>query len=373
MNDYEVLKVKNRTDLKNFIKFPYYLYKSEPNYVPHLFLDRIIFFNKKLNPFFKHSRVEHFLVKANNEICGRFSIIIDYNHNKFHNENVCFFGNYDLIYNKQLSKTIFNTIENYAKNQGMEIIRGPMNLSTNHECGLLIKGFDSPPKIMMTYNFPYYKELIEDSGYYKAKDLLAFLLDTEKMDLKRLERASNTLKKRYNITIRKINFKRFKKELKILYHIYNSAWEKNWGFVPMDEEEFFHSSNMLKYFAYEDLILIAEVDSKPIGFIVALPDINKILINLNGKLFPFGIFKLILNKKNIKELRIITLGLIEEYRNKGIDYILIAEVVKNSIKKGIRFGECSWILEDNNKMNNALKKLNGEVYKVYRVYEKKIK
>ncbi len=372
MSRYEIIEVKKKSDLKAFIKFPLELYHTESNYVPHLFIERLMFFNEKLNPFFKHAKVKNFILRDNNEICGRVSAIVDFAHNKFHNEKICFFGNFDTIYNREIAELLFDVVNRFARKEGMEIIRGPMNFSTNHECGLLVKGFDSPPKIMMTYNYPYYQELIEENGFYKAKDLLAYMLDTEKMDLKRLKKASSTLKKRYNLNIRKINFKKFKKELGIIYDIYNSAWEKNWGFVPMDREEFFHSSDMLKYFADEDLILIAEVNSQPVGFIVALPDINKILIKLKGKLLPTGIFKLLLNKKKIKELRIITLGLKEGYRNKGIDYVLISDVVENAIKKGIRYGECSWILEDNLKMNNALKKLNGEVYKVYRIFEREV-
>ncbi len=372
MNKYEIIEVQQKSELKEFIKFPLILYKDDPYYVPHLFFERLLFFNKKLNPFFKHAKVINYLLKRNKTTIGRISAIIDYSHNNFHNEKVCFFGNFDTINSKEAANILFKKVEEFAKNEKMNIIRGPMNFSTNHECGLLVKGFDSPPKIMMTYNFPYYENLIKENGFIKAKDLLAFLLDTEKMDMNRLNKASNVLKKRYSVVTRKINFKKFKQELEIIYDIYNSAWEKNWGFVPMDKEEFFHSSSMLKYFADEDLILVAEIDSQPIGFIVALPDINKILINLKGKILPFGIFKLLLNKKKIKELRIITLGIKEGFRNKGIDYILISDVVKNSIKKGIRFGECSWILEDNLKMNNALKNLNGEVYKIYRIFEKNI-
>jgi GNAT superfamily N-acetyltransferase len=372
VSSYEIFEVQNKSDLKEFIKFPLKLYNKEPYYVPHIFLERLLFFNEKLNPFFKHAKVKNFIVKRNRETCGRISAIIDYVHNEFHNEKVCFFGNLDLVNSIDVATALFEKVEKFAKQEDMSLIRGPMNFSTNHECGLLVKGFDSPPKIMMTHNFPYYRELVEGNGFYKAKDLFAYMLDTEKMDMSRLNKASNTLKKRYNVVTRKINLKKFKEELNIIYNVYNSAWEKNWGFVPMDKEEFFHSSGMLKYFADDDLILIAEVDTEPVGFIVALPDINKILIDLKGRILPFGIFKLLLNKKNIKELRIITLGLKEEFRNKGIDYILIAEVVKNSKRKGIRFGECSWILEDNLKMNNALKKLNGEIYKVYRIYEREV-
>ena len=254
----------------------------------------------------------------------------------------------------------------------MDIIRGPVNFSTNDECGLLIKGFDSPPKIMMTYNFPYYITLLENYGFKKAKDLYAYLLDREKFNMKKLLRASELLKKRYDISVRKLDFGKFKNELKIIYNIYNRAWEKNWGFVPMDEEEFYHSSGMLKYVADRDLILIAEINGEAVGFIVALPDINVVLKQIKGKLFPTGIFKFFKKKKNIKTLRIITLGIVDSYRNKGIDYVLITEVTNNAFKKGIRFGECSWILEDNKKMNNALIKLSGEVYKIYRIYEKEI-
>jgi hypothetical protein len=367
-----VVEVKNRNLLRKFIKFPDYLYKDDPNYVPHIYLERLIAFNKKLNPFYKHAKVKNFLAFQDNEVVGRISGIVNYAHNKFHEDSVGFFGNFDAIDEKNVSKILFQNVEDFLRKENLNIIRGPVNFSTNEECGLLIKGFDSPPKIMMTYNYQYYSRLIEDYGFRKSKDLYAYLLDREKFNMDKLTKASNLLKKRYNIKVRKIDFKNFNRELKIIYNIYNSAWEKNWGFVPMDEEEFFHASGILKYVADEDFILIAEIDEKPVGFIIGLLDINVLIREIKGKLLPFGIFKFLKNKKNIKTLRIITLGIVEQCRNKGLDYVLITEVTNNAFKKGVRYGECSWILEDNKKMNNALLKLSGEVYKIYRIYDKEI-
>ncbi len=368
----KLVEINSKKLLKRFIKFPYRLYYGDKNYVPHIYLERLLFFNPKLNPFFKHANVKHFLLFRGDEVVGRISGIINYAHNDFHNEKTGFFGNFDVIESGEAAHKLLNAAELFVKNEGMTVVRGPFNFSTNDECGLLVKGFDSPPKIMMTYNYPYYKDLLEENGYYKAKDLYAFMLDNEKFNMDKLRRASETLKKRYNVSIRTLNFKKFKDELKVLFFIYNKAWEKNWGFVPMNEEEFYHSSSLLKYVADRDLILIAEVNGEPVGFIVALPDINEILKKMNGKLLPFGIFKFFKEKKSVKTLRIITLGIVNEYRNKGLDYILITDVVEKAFKKGIRFGECSWILEDNKKMNNALLKLNGELYKIYRIFEKKI-
>ncbi len=367
-----VAEVKDKRLLKKFIKFPYKLYENSPYYVPHLFLERLLFFNPKLNPFFKHAKVRHFLAIENGDVLGRISAIVNTAHNKFHNDKVGFFGNFDVVNNMEVARLLVKKAEDFVKSEGMEILRGPVNFSTNDECGLLVKGFDSPPKIMMTYNYQYYANLLESIGFNKSKDLYAFMLDRDKFNMEKLRRASTLLKKRYNVSIRPINFKKFKSELKILYYIYNKAWEKNWGFVPMNEEEFYHSSSMLKYVADRELILIASVNNEPVGFIVALPDINEILKDMNGKLLPFGIFKFLLKKKHIKTLRIITLGVVDKYRNKGLDFVLITDVVEKAFEKGIRFGECSWILEDNKKMNNALLKLSGEVYKIYRIYDKKV-
>jgi len=369
---YKVVEVTDKKLLKRFIKYPLTLYKQDKNYVPHIFLERLLFFNPKLNPFFKHAKVKNFLLYNQNEIIGRISGIINYAHNEFHNEKAGFFGNFDSIDNVEAARMLLEAAENFVKSEGMEIIRGPFNFSTNDECGVLVKGFDSPPKVMMTYNYPYYKELLENNGFQKAKDLYAFMLDRDKFNMEKLRKASATLKKRYKVNIRTLDFKKFKKELKILFFIYNNAWEKNWGFVPMNEEEFYHSSGLLKYVADRDLILVAEVNGEPVGFIVALPDINEILIDMKGKIFPFGIVKFLTQRNNIKTLRIITLGVVGKYRNKGLDYVLITDVVEKAFKKGIRFGECSWILEDNKKMNNALLKLSGEIYKIYRIFEKRI-
>jgi len=368
---FDIIEVTNKNLLKKFIKFPKSLYSSNPFFVPHLFLERALFFNEKLNPFFKTSDVKHFLaIDKSQNILGRISGVINHTHNNFHNENVGFFGNFESINNPEVSRELFDKVKQFLKSKNINIIRGPVNLSTNHECGLLIDKFDESPSVMMPYNFEYYINLIENYGFYKAKDLLAVYIDAAKIDIQRLRKASNIIEKRYNIRVREVNFSKFNSELDIIYNIYNSAWEKNWGFVPMDKEEFLFSASTLKYIAYKDLILIAEVDKNPIGFIIGLPNINIILKKMDGKILPFGIFRFLSERNKLNDLRVITLGVVKEYRNKAIDYLLISKITENGVnKRGVRGAECSWILEDNYAMINGLLKLCGNISKRYRIYE----
>jgi ribosomal protein S18 acetylase RimI-like enzyme len=252
----------------------------------------------------------------------------------------------------------------------MEIVRGPMNFSTNDECGLLIEGFNESPMIMMPYNPEYYIDLIERYGFLKAMDLYAYSLKGNPPE--RLIRFFNKISDKTNIKIRKIDMKRFYEEIDRIMDIYNSAWEKNWGFIPLTDKEIRYHAIRLKKIADPNLILFAEVDNTHVGFISAIPNINPVLKKINGNLFPFGIFKYIYYSRKIDSVRVITLGIIRDYRNMGIDSLLILELWKRGIDGGYRFGEMSWILESNILMRRGIEKIGGLPYKRYRIYELKL-
>jgi len=367
-----VKEVKTKKDLNQFIKFPWKIYKNDVNWVPPLISQMKETLNPKKNPFFNHSEVQFFLAIKNGKVVGRISAQINRNHNKFHNEKSGSFGFFECIPDYNVASILFQKVYDWAKLRKMEIIRGPMNFCSNDEWGLLIKGFDSPPMVMMTYNPKYYIDYFDKFGFEKAKDLLAYYADFDKMP-ERFERLMKKVEKKKRFVVRKLTPKKFNEEIATLLTVYNKSWEYNWGFVPMDEAEFYHIAKNLKQIVDYDLVFVAEIDGKAVGFSLTLPDINQALIKINGRLFPFGWIRLLKAAKQIDRVRDIALGTIKEYTNLGIDLVFYYETIKNALSKNCARGEASWILEDNMKMRRPMERVGAKPYKTYRIYEKKIK
>jgi len=306
--------------------------------------------------------------------------VIDDNHNRFHDEQTAFFGFFECVQDQALASSMLDEITKWARSRGMKTVRGPMNPSTNHECGLLVEGFDDSPNIMMTYNPPYYMGLLETWGLKKAKDLLAYEIDGRKVKFsERLMAQAERLRSSGHVTFREVNMKEFDKEVELILSIYNDAWENNWGFVPMDAEEFRHMAKYMKAILDPRLLLIAQVRGEPVGFALTLPDVNQAIKKVsNGKLLPTGLLKLLWNtkgpgrKKTINRCRILTLGIKKQYREVGIGPLLYAEYLKRGPALGYPIGEASWILEDNAPMNRALQHMCGERTKVYRIYDRSL-
>lgn len=353
---------------KDFLLLPWKIYKDDKNWVPPLLLMEKDLLNPIKHPFFHHAEVKFFLAYKNNEPVGRIAAILNHNHNKIHGENTAFFGFFESINDHEVAKLLFDEVFNFAKSKNCNTVRGPVSYSTNEQCGLLVKGFDSPPAFMMTHNPPYYINLLEELNFKKAKDLLAWRIHQDNFN-KRIIELSERFEKRNSVKIRPVNLKKFKEDLNIIKNIYNSAWEKNWGFIPMTDEEFNHVAKDFKLIIVPELVLIGEVDSKPVAFAMALPDINQMLAHLNGRLFPIGFIKMLFYKNKIHRARILTLGILKEYRMKGIDLLLYAKLFLNGTSRGYYEGEFSWILEDNMPMNEAIKSFGANCEKIYRIYE----
>lgn len=368
----KIRQVQSKKDLVDFIKFPWKIYENDPFWVPPLISERKDFFNPQKNPFFKHSEVVFYLAEKNNEIAGRICGILNRNHIDFHQEKAGFFGFFECVKDFEVARLLLDEVKDWLKSKGMEIMRGPMNFSTNDELGFLLEGFDSPPVFMMTYNPPYYLDFMEKYGMDKAKDLFAYYLDESHKPPDRVVRMAERTEKKKEIQVRCINLKNFEEEVQKIKKIYNSAWTKNWGFVPMTDEEFEHLAKNLKMIIDPYVVFIAEVDGEPAGFSLALPDLNLVLKRLNGRLFPFGFVKLLWYTRIhriIDRARILTTGVVPEYQKRGIDNVFYIRTIRDGIKRGYRWGELSWVLEDNFLMNRALKILGGRVYKKYRIYE----
>lgn len=369
-------------DWAKFVALPWDsgIYANDPNWVPPLRLQIKDLLDPKKNPFFKHAKVYAVIAWRGKCPVGRLLGVIDENHNTFHDEKIAFFGFFESEKNPETAQALFAEISKWAQLRGMRELRGPMNPSTNHECGLLVDGFEDPPSVMMTYNPPYYGALIEGCGLKKSKDLYAWELKQSTTFSDRLLKHAERLKRRTQIHIRPVNLKNFDAEVDQILEIYNNAWEKNWGFVPMTPEEFRHMAKDLKSVLDPRLLLIAEVRGEAVGFALALPDINQALkSNRSGKLLPLGLVKLLWNlkgpgrKKRLNRLRILTLGIKRGHQSSGLGPLLYTEYLKLGRELGYERGEASWILEDNLPMNRALEQMQASHTKTYRIYEKGIK
>lgn len=367
--------VEDKIRLKAFIDFPHDLYKNDPNYVPELFIAQRDILTPGKHPFHEHSQMQLFLAKDGQEIKGRIAAILNNNHNTFNQTNDGFFGFFDCVNDQLVANTLFDTAIEWLTNKKVDNVIGPVNPSTNEPLGVLVDGFNRPPVAMMTYNKPYYNELILNYGFAKQVDLLAYDLNIKTVNDRTLRLQDAILKRlqQKNIVIRPINMKKFKEEVGHVREIYNSAWDKNMGFVPMTENEFNYLAKDLKMILNPDYCLIAEHNDKIVGFALAIPDINQVLIKIKrGRLLPTGIFKLLFGAKKVKFLRVIALGVIEDYRKMGIEACFYAGIIKKGLEKKITGGEASWILEGNEMMNKAMQNINGKVYKTYRLYQKAI-
>ncbi len=355
-----------------FVKFPYQFYKNDPNWVPPLLADQKVLLNPDKNPFYQHAKSKFFLAFRNGQPVGRIAGFVDDNHNTVHDEKTGHFGFFECEKNYETAERLLAIAKTWIKNQGMKNFRGPANPCQNEDCGLLIDAFDSPPVVMMTYNPPYYIQFFEKFGLKKAMDLYAYLIEGKNPPPKKLVRIAEKVREKENLVVRPLKMKNYDEEVKKVHHIYNNAWSKNWGFVPMTGDEFSHLAKTLKQVIIPEYALLAELNGEPVGFSLSIPDINQALIHTNGRLFPFGFLKLLHYSKKIDKIRIIVMGVVQKYRRLGIDAILYLDTWRNAVANGITLGEMSWILETNKMMNRAAKMLGGKVYKTYRMYEMKI-
>lgn len=367
--------ITDKKGIMTLIEFPFKLYQGDQQWVPPLIEERRDFLDPRKNPFFEHARVQLFLARRDGEVVGTIGAVVDDNHNQVHNERAGGFGFFEAIDDQQVADALLGAAEEWVRGQGMTIIRGPLNFSTNQECGLLIDGFDEPPMVMMTYNRPYYARLIEARGYAKAMDMFAYIGDLDERTQNappKVFHAAERAARKEGIRVRKAEMRHFDQEIQRVKQIYNRAWERNWGFVPMTEHEFDHLAAGLKPVLDPNLIMIAETAAgEPIGVSIALPDLHQALRwSGGGHMFPFGLLKFFWHKRRVNQIRLIIMGVAEEYRNRGIDAIFYVETARAALAHGYKRIEGSWILETNTMMNRIIERLGGKRYKTYRIYEK---
>jgi len=366
----EILEAKEGKSFREFMNLPFRLYRDDPNWVPPLIKDVRDQFSQK-NPFFRHAEIIPFIAMQDGRVVGRIVAIRNDAHIDFTGERAGFFGFFECTDDPSVCRALTDSVKRWLKDQGLHIMRGPMNFSTNEECGLLIEGFDEPPMIMMPYNHPYYKDLLEGCGLKKAKDLFAYIIEIPRRLPEKIYRVSEVARKN-GLLVRPIDMSRFHEELAVFKRIYNSAWQRNWGFVPMTDEEIEYMAERLRKIIIPELTLIAEYRDEPVGFMMILPDVNYVLKRLNGRLLPFGMLKALWYSRRIRDVRLLLLGIKEGFRRRGVDALLFTEAFKYGTRRGYRRVEFSWILEDNHPVQNLIKMVGGRLYKRYRIYEAKI-
>lgn len=371
----EIREAVTKKEVKQYIKFAWKVYRNDPElnkyWVPPVIFDYVKTLDKKQYPLWEHADRALFTAWRNGEIVGTITAITNGNHNEIHKDKVGFWGFFECINDQAVANALFDTAKKWLKQRGMNAMRGPISPSMNDQCGMLTKGFDSPPVFLMLYNPPYYNELCKNYGHHVGQELVAWHINQDIIDKVRLKRISDLVKKREKVTIRDINMKDFANEVKRIKALYNEAWEMNWGFVPMTDKEFEALAEGLKQVVDPELVYIVEnQDGKPIGFSLSLPDMNIPLKHVNGNpLTPWGLVKFLWYKRKIKMLRTITMGVIPSYRNKGIDSVMNSEIVVRADQKGIYGSEMSWVLKSNEAMSKLATAIGGEPYKEYAIYE----
>ncbi len=361
--------------MDDFIAVPFSLYRGDPYWVPLLIADLRKFFDRRINPFFRHSSARFFVAYKDKRPIGRIAGIINNRHNEFHNEKTGFFGFFECPDDQGLAAELFAAATSVAKEAGMDRLRGPANYSSNDDWGFLCEGFDLPPAFQMPYNPPYYLSLAEKCGFARCKDLLAYYLDHGTPLPENSLRLEKIIRKRERIKVRPINLADFDRELENIRLIYNAAWSKNWGFVPMTQEEIEHVAADFIKIVDPHIVFLAFVNDEPAGFSLTMPNLNPVLKKMNGRLFPTGFLKFLWHtkiKRSIDGVRIMATGVVHKYQKLGIDNIFYIDTYRVAQDRGYKWGELSWILEDNALMNRALQNIGGRPYKRYRLFEKKI-
>jgi GNAT superfamily N-acetyltransferase len=362
-------------DITRFLKVAYGIYEDQPCWVAPLLFDLKKVFTKA-NPLFEHAEMQLWVARRDGADVGRIAAILDHQHNRVRNEAAAFFGFFESANDPAVSRALFEAVFTWARERKLNRVVGPMNPTINDECGLLVKGFDLEPAFMMPYNPAYYEGLVEAEGFRKAKDLLAFYMDLAESPLDRLNRiAEKTRRRQPELTFRPVLRKTINADLAKVSEVYNSAWEQNWGFVPMSNPEIGFMAARLKPLLVEGLVWLVEAGKEPVAFMLAMPDFNEAIKPLRGHLMTPQILHFLpyaLGWKGTRSCRVIVMGVKERYRGRGLEAVMLAEGFKTGFRLGFRSAEASWILEDNEPMCRFMGIFGARPYKTYRLYEREL-
>lgn len=377
-SDVQVSEVRTTSERDAFVRFQLEHYRGDPNFVPPIVAERRDFVDPKKNPFLKHASLQLFVARRNGELVGRIAAIDDPNYNAFHNSEVGFFGMFESVEDAGVAGALFDAASGWIRARGMKSMLGPLNLSTNHDCGLLVEGFGQPPAMMMPYNHRYYPALLEANGLKKARDLWTWELSTSVAPPEKVLRVAERVTQEHGVTVRPLDLRDLPSEIRRIKQIYNAMLERQWGFVPMSEEEFDFIAERLRPLVLlrPELCFIAEVRGEPVAFSLTLPDSNVGLKAAGGYLtkfgLPIGLAKLAWATRSNDRLRVLMLGIKPGYQKRGIDAVLYTSTLKVARQLGYVGGELGWTTEDNQLINRAIESMGARRYKTYRIYERKV-
>lgn len=376
----EVRPVSSRRDLTRFIKLPWRLYRNEPNWVPPLISERRQFLDPARNPFFEHAEAQYLLAWRNGEVVGRVSAHIDRNFNEFQQNDWGMFGFFEAEDDPEVAGALLEAAAAWLRERGRDRMVGPMDFTTNDECGLLVEGHDRPPMILQGWHHPYYQRLLEANGaagLTKAMDLYMWELRLDKVEDKGgfhplIHEMAQKVRTEHGVTVRNMRKRDIEDEIERFLEVYNAAWERNWGFVPLKDEEVRHYAKQLKPILDEHWAWIAERDGEVLGAALSLPDVNVCLAHMNGRLLPFGWAKFLYHRRKIDRIRVFALGVKPEYQHLGIAAAFYIEHLRGAAddRDRVWWGEMGWILETNEPMNRAMEGMGGRIVRRYRLYEK---
>jgi GNAT superfamily N-acetyltransferase len=370
-----VSEVRSREERDAFIKFPWFVYKEDPAWVPPLIMERKAFLDRKRHPFYRHGDATLFLAKRNGEIVGRIMASDDPNYNALHQSNVGCFGLFECVDDVDVARALFSAANDWLRARGRKNILGPIDYSTNYVCGLLIDGFEHPPTILTAHNPPYYARLIEANGFQKEVDWYAWWLDPKNAPVPRLRRLVQARARKTSVEVRPFNLKDLTADSQRLASVFNEAWKKNWGFVPFTPAEAEHLAKEMRPIIDPRLTLIAEIDHAPVAFVICVPDINEALKHINGRLtrfgLPIGLVKLLYYRTKIRKIRFVALGVLEQYRRAGIAEMLVLHAIEETTRRGW-CGELSMTLENNVLVNRFIEAMNATTFKTYRIYRRSV-
>jgi hypothetical protein len=370
MQSIQIHAVSNSGDLKQFVDLPWKIYKDDPNWVPPIKKLVRDMLDVRKHPFWEFSEQALFLAKRNGDVVGRIAGIIDRNYISYHSENVCGWGFFECEDNMDTAKALFQAVEDWASSKGLEFLRGPLNPSTNYEVALLIEGFDSPPPFMMTYNPEYYVKLVESFGFEKEKDLLSLRLHRGDQLTARMERLAGRIERKTKVRVRNLNMKDLRSEVRLCCEIYNAAWSRNWGFVPMTEREGDAMAAMMRHTADPELMFFLYYDDEPVGVCLGAPDINPWLKSLNGKIGLLGLFKYLKFKRDIASARIFAMGYKPSHQKLGLFITFFYHIMKVCVPRTYRWLDMGWNLEDNYDIIKLETAMGAKINKRYRIYRK---
>lgn len=372
----QIHTVRSASDFSEFIQFPKRLFRNQACWIDPLDLEVKRFVSKN-HPFRRHGDAGFFVARNGQQVVGRIMVSDDPRYNSQHHSNLGCFGMFHSIDNQLVANQLLDAASQWLRDRGRTSVIGPIDYSTNYSTGLLVDGFDTPPRVLMNHHPDYYQRLLQNWGLRKARDLYAWWFTRENSIDEKWRSLVNRLAGRFGVVVRPISMKHFDKEISLFRNLYNEAWQDNWGFVKMTRLEFDDLAHGLRKFAVPEMMLIAEVNQKPVGMAITIPDLNEAIAPLHGRLtwmgIPTGLARLIMRMRRVKTARLAALGVVPGYRRRGVAEMLIQRTFDyGKDVLGYTGAELSWTLEDNDTINRAIRRVGGHCYKTYRIYEREL-